>query len=54
MQCSLTLTSAQKKVIGIALVTLPKDRDSVENTYRLTQSEDKRAEIDLKIRIMPV
>ena len=36
-------------MLGIALVSLPKDKNNISNTYKLTQCEDKKAEIDLKI-----
>jgi len=30
---------------------MPKDKNQLQNVYKLTQSEDKKAEIDIKIRI---
>ena len=56
-QCSLSLnlnTPNDKRILGIALISLPKDKNTLSSTYRLTQSEDKKAEIDLKIKITSI
>ena len=56
-QCSLTLTHPQardKKILGIALVSVPKDSSSIESTYKMSQSEDRTAEVSLKMRIIPI
>lgn len=41
-------------MIGIALISLPKDKNQISNSYRLTQNEDKKAEIDIKIKITSI
>lgn len=33
------------------MVSLPKDKNEISNTYKLTQAEDKKAEIDININI---
>lgn len=33
------------------MISIPKDKNLIQSTYRLTQNEDKRAEVDLKIGI---
>lgn len=43
MKCSLSVTSDDKKMIGLALVSIPQETNSLSNTYKLTQNEDKRA-----------
>lgn len=57
MQCSLSLNlngPHDKRLLGIALVSLPKDKNLISNNYKLTQSEDRQAEIGLKIKISPL
>lgn len=41
-------------MIGIALISLPKDKNQIANSYRLTQNEDKKAEVDIKIKILSI
>ena len=41
-------------MIGIALISLPKDKNQISNNYRLTQNEDKKAEVDIKIKITSI
>ena len=41
-------------MIGIALISLPRDKTQISNSYRLTQNEDKKAEVDIKIKIMSI
>jgi hypothetical protein len=41
-------------VVGIALISLPKDKNLIQSTFRLTQNEDKRAELDVRIKISPL
>ena len=40
-------------MIGLALVSIPQETTTLSNTYKLTQNEDKRAEIDLKLKLSP-
>jgi hypothetical protein len=42
-----------KRIVGIALISLPRDKTLLQNTYRFTQNEDKRAEVDVKVKIAP-
>lgn len=45
-RCSLSLnldTPSDKRLLGIALITLPKDKSSLSNTYKLSQSHDRQA-----------
>jgi len=36
------------------VISLPKDKNQISNSYRLTQNEDKKAEIDIKIKITSI
>jgi hypothetical protein len=47
-------TPNDKRMIGIALISLPKDKTQISNSYRLTQNEDKKAEVDIKIKIISI
>ena len=40
-------------MLGIALINLPKVSNSFHKKYRLTNSPDKNAEIDIMINIKP-
>jgi len=47
-------TPNDKRMIGIALISLPKDKKQISSSYRLTQNEDKKAEVDIRIKIVSI
>lgn len=47
-------TPNDKRMIGIALISVPKDKNHISNSYRLTQNEDKKAEVDIQIKIVNI
>lgn len=56
MQCSLTLAwpgpISQAPVIGIIFLSLAKDNSQGSKKYKITQCQDKNAEIDLALRVI--
>lgn len=52
-QCTLTFSREDKSIVGIALMSLPKQAGEIKGNYKLNQSQDKKAEVSLRLTIRP-